>query len=516
MKYGYSIILSFALLGLSACSMGENYKRPDVDLPDTWMHSASHSTKDFYNLYSRDQWWKIFGDPVLDEIVETGLRSNHNFKIALHRIEAAKAALISAQSPLFPDIKGSFTSQSTEISANTRPPLTPGYPRNTYSHSPTLNLSYEIDFWGKIRRLSESAEASFFNSIYTRENIRVSLISQIVSSYFDLRALQEQLVVAKRTVASRHADLRIRQTMFEAGTISMLDLMQLKGEAFSVEAKVPELEIQIAQAESALSILIGSNPRKFDSSIALSKISTKTYPPALLPAEVLSNRPDIIASEQSLIAANANLGAAKAAYFPTISLTGYAGALSADLSNLTKSNSSIMNGTASAVLPIFNAGNLGAQEDIRKAELEIALLEYDKIIKTALKETEDSLLGLQKYKSILHYNQEQVKALRSAKELAEQRYSNGISSYIEVLDAQRNLFTAELNLISGERQTIGSVISFIKAIGGGFQPGIIEKEYILTKQDQPQEVTSDETITDDTPNKEESDSLLDMIKDAFQ
>ncbi|MCE2992993.1 MAG: efflux transporter outer membrane subunit [Candidatus Jidaibacter sp.] len=506
--------------------MGENYKRPEAGLPETWLHKTSQGKEDFYSIYGRDKWWKLFGDPVLDEIVESGLKSNHDFKIALYRIEASKAAFTSAQSSLFPDITAGFTSQSTQSSVNTRPPLSPGFPRDTYSHKGSFNLSYEIDFWGKIRRLSESAEASFFSTIYARENIRVSLISQIVGTYFDLRALQEQLLVGKRTVISRNADLKIRNTMFDAGTISMLELMQMKAEAFSVEAKVPEIELKIAQAETALSILIGSNPKKFDSSIPLYKVSRKTYPPALLPSEVLSNRPDVIASEQALIAANANLGAAKAAYFPSISLTGYAGSLSADLSKFGKSNSSIMNGTASALLPIFNAGDLAAQEDIRKAELEIAVLEYDKTIKNALKETEDSLISLEKYKSILHFNQEQVTALKSAKELAEQRYSNGISSYIEVLDAQRNLFQAELNLISGERQTIGSVISFIKAIGGGFQTSIIYQEYLGAPIDSSQELEAksdevndeiSETVVSESQTKQdESIDLFGVIKNALQ
>lgn len=475
----YNALIVSILFLLTSCSMGDDYTRPNIEMPDHWLHKLDkHSYhNNLYGHFSYDQWWHLFKDDTLNQIVEEGLQANQDLQIAFHRIEAAQASAQAAGLAFFPTINAQETSQRNQISANTKPPLPAGAPRLSTSHSGVLNLSYEIDFWGRVRRLHESSQANFISTIYGREQIKITLISQIVSAYFDLRSLQEQLKVAKSTVHSRNEALQIRTLRYDAGTISLLELMQMKAEAAGVAARVPAIELSIAKAESALSILLGRNPSIFPDSVALSKVSTETELPERLPSELLVNRPDIISAEQKLIAANADLGAAKAAFFPKISLTGFAGALSAEFTDLTKSRSSIFNGTITGLLPIFDANALQSQEELARTNREIALLTYQKTIQTALKETEDSMVSLQKSKEVLHHNQVQVAALQSATTLAEQRYYNGVSSYIEVLDAQRNLFQSELNLIDGQRQTIGSIISFVKAIGGGFKPSMVYQEY---------------------------------------
>jgi multidrug efflux system outer membrane protein len=442
---------------LSGCMMGLDYFRPAVDTPPAWRVSDLDA-QDLANT----AWWGQFNDPILNDLVATALRENKDLMIATVRIEEFEGRYGVTRSQLFPQLGAGYDVNKQK---NTLPGSTEKGTYNTYDAS--LGASWEIDLWGRIRRQSEAARAQILASEEGRQGVILSLVSGVASSYLNLRSQDRQLEITNETAASRGRSYKIFQDRYTGGVISILELSQNRSQYEEALASVPVFEKNIAQQENALSVLLGRNP----GSIARGKtISTLTLPaiPEGLPSSLLERRPDIRQAEQQLIAANALIGAAKAAYFPTISLTGIAGVASGSLSNLFNSASRVWQYGAAVNLPIFTAGSLAGQLQVAEAQQQQALFAYQKAIQNAFREVNDALVDQEKTRLQLEAQRRQVASLREYADTALLRYDNGYTSYIEVLDAQRSLFNAELSFTQTQQALLQSMINLYKAMGGGW------------------------------------------------
>ncbi len=447
------LFCSLALL-LSACSVGPDYVRPDIAAPQNWRIEEKESA-DVANL----AWWNGYGDKVLDELIEKALRQNKDLLIAVARIDEYAAQYGVARSEFFPQISAgaSFTQQQS--------PQTFGAPVKT--NQLALNASWELDLWGKIRRGTEAARAELIASEEGRRSAVLSLVSSVASSYILLRDLDKQLEIARETAKSRKESLDLFKIRFEGGVITELELAQSRSEYEQALATIPQLEQSVALQEHAISILLGENPGSIARGKSIDQLPVP-LPPRGLPSEILQRRPDILEAEQTLVAANAEIGVARSAYFPSISLTGLLGVSSSELNNLFKGPARMYSYGASLTAPIFTAGKTASQVKVAEAQQQQALLKYQQAIQTAFREVEDGLVQQNKTREQLAAQNRQVDALRNYASLARLRFDNGYSSFLEVLDAERSLFNAELNYSQTQGNLHQYIISLYKAMGGGW------------------------------------------------
>jgi multidrug efflux system outer membrane protein len=337
-----------------------------------------------------------------------------------------------------------------------------------------LSLSYEIDLWGKIRRSNEAARAELLSADYNRANVQLTVVSQVVSGYFNLRALDLQLSIAKATYDSRKDSYELIAKRFKGGVSSELDAKQSESEMHAARASVAQIEDQVSQAESALGILLGRNPKDLiETPIArgqsLDEIAMPPDLPTTLPSTMLERRPDIAAAEESLVAANARIGVAKAYYFPTISLGGGLGYESSDLKNLFKGASQTWSYGLGLSLPIFNGGKTGFLVEAATAQQKQALIQYQQVIQNAFTEVRNALKTFESYAEVVDAQNKQVAAIERNLYLANLRYKNGQSPYLEVLDAERQLFQVQLDLVKSQQSRLVSVVDLYKALGGGWE-----------------------------------------------
>ncbi len=443
-------LLSTAVM-LSACSVGPDYVKPDIKTPQSWSIDVKEAA-DVANV----QWWKGYGDKVLDELVEKALKENKDLLIAVARIDEYAAQYGISRSEFFPQIGAgaTYTQQQAKRSV-------------TRSNQLALNASWELDLWGKIRRTTEAAKADLLGSEEGRKATVLSLVSSVATSYIGLRDLDKQLEIARRTAKSRKDSLDLFQLKFEGGMITEMELAQNQSEYEQAMATIPQIERSIAQQEHALSILLGANPGPIPRGKTIDELPV-LIPPKGIPSEVLQRRPDILQAEQTLIAANAQIGVARSAYFPSISLTGLLGVSSSELSKLFTGPAQIYSYGASLTAPIFTAGKISSQVKVAEAQQQQALLKYQQAIQTAFKEVEDGLVEQNKTRVQLAAQQKQVVALRLYASLARLRYDNGYSDYLDVLDAERSLFSAELSYSQTQGDLHQYIIALYKAMGGGW------------------------------------------------
>ena len=449
---------------LIACAVGPDYRRPDIETPAKWSIEDKETQK-LVNI----QWWEQLGDPVLNQLMETALAENKDVLIAAARIEEYSGRFVATRGDLFPNLQGSAQAtkqRSTEVGAT---PWPAGLDNPYTSYQAVLNASWEIDFWGKLRRGTEAARADLLSREYAHRAVLLSLTASVAGAYIDLLGYDRQLAIARETLKTREDSLEIYRLRFAAGVISELELNQIRSEYESTRATIPQIEKSIAQQQNALSLLLGRNPGPI---IREATIDQLRFPaiPAGLPSDLLERRPDIGQAEQDLIAANARIGVAKAAYFPTVSLTGTFGSASAGLSDLFTGPSQIWNLGAGVTVPIFTAGRTWGKVQASEAVQKQALLTYVKTIQTAFREVEDSLVAQDRTKIQLDALQNQLAALRNYRNLAVLRYENGYSSNLEVLDAERNLFSIELNYVQTRGNLFHAMIDLYKAMGGGWPP----------------------------------------------
>jgi multidrug efflux system outer membrane protein len=467
-------VLALAAL-LTGCMVGPDYRRPAVDIPQSY----SYEEQDARDTANTD-WWKEFQDPVLDNLIAEALVYNKNVKIAAANIEQAAGVLMQTRAPLFPQVNYSGTGASERLSERGAVPLSPGIANPQSSFQMLAGASWEIDLWGRIRRLSESAQASLLASEEARRGVILSLVASVASSYNQLRALDEQLVISKRTLAAYGESVRLFELQFQHGQVSQMIVEQTRSQYETAAAAIPQIESQIVQTENALSILLGRNPGPIERGKALSELAFPAVP-AGLPSQLLERRPDLLQAEQNLIAANAQIGAAKALYFPTISLTGALGTQSSELSNLFKGPAHLWSYAGSFTGPIFTAGAVRGQVKQAEAARKAALQGYENAILSAFSDVENALVSRQKLAEQLQAQQRLVTALKEYDRLAWLQYNGGYTPYLNVLYAEAQLFPAELNYAQTQASALASLVSIYQAMGGGW----VTKAAELTEAPQP-------------------------------
>ena len=450
-----------ALLALSGCLLGPNYERPAVDAPPAFRFAESDA-KDLVNT----AWWEQFQDPALNALIATALADNKDVKIAAARVEQFLGQFVTTRSQLFPQVAAGFNAQRQRVPlGSTQLPAGVGPVFNQFQT--TLSASWEIDFFGKLRRQTEAARANLLASEEGRRATILTLVASVASSYVNLLSLDRQLDIAKSTAASRAASVNVFQLRFSGGEVSQMELAQSQSEYEASLATIPQIEVQIAQQEDALSILLGHNPGNIARDRELDDLALPAVP-AGLPSELLERRPDLRQAEQDLIAANALIGAARALYFPSISLTGLFGSASTRFSSLFTGPARVWSYAGAVTLPIFTAGGIGGQVKQAEAQQQQALFQYQKSIQVAFQEVADALVSLQKTREQLVVQGSQVDALRTYARLARLRFEGGYTSYIEVLDAERSLFNAQLSYAQTQGVVFTSAVSLYKAMGGGW------------------------------------------------
>ncbi|HKQ23649.1 MAG TPA: efflux transporter outer membrane subunit [Burkholderiales bacterium] len=462
-----------AMLITGCMTVGPDYHRPKVDTPEQWPGTASTEP-------ISAAWWNAYGDPVLERMVGDALGYNTDLRVAIARVDEARAALGISRADQLPGVSANASASRNRASQESVLSIPPGVNPEYSNYRATLNASYEIDFWGKYRRATEAARAELLAAQSNREAVRITLITDIARGYFNLRALDAQVAVTKRTIATRLASTALQRLRFEAGVASEFDLRQVEAQTAQAQALLPALERSLAQQETALAVLLGYSPRAIVT-VPVERgaaIEALTLPPAVpsgLPSDILERRPDVRQVEQQLIAANARIGQAKAAYYPSISLTAFLGGDSASLSDLFSASARVWHVGGSAAQTIFDAGRTGQQVEQARAREQQLLARYASVIQNAFKDTLDALVAQRTAREALDAEQARVTALQSSYRLAQLRYDNGVSSLLDVLDVERGLLDAELNRIDAQRAQLAATADLFKALGGGWD-GVLEVE----------------------------------------
>lgn len=459
---------ALALLALGAlivgCAAGPNYKRPTTDVPAAYRGEAARAPASSAGSLGNEKWWEVFQDPVLQQLIRTALRQNYDARIAATRVLQAQAEVGITRANEFPMVEAgaeAFTERNPQIS-----PAIPAYSAN--AGQVDLSVVWNLDFWGKYRRQTEAARASLLASEWGRRAVVTSVVSEVATSYFQLRELDSALDIAKSTLASRRDSLRLTAVLAKNGSASALDVRQSEQLVYAAAETVPDLERRIAQEENSLSVLLGSNPGPIPRGRALTEDLNLPAVPAGLPSQLLERRPDIREAEESLVAANAQIGVAKADFFPDISLTGAGGFESYALNSLFTTSSQMWNAAGSITQPIFEAGVLRSGVKLAKAQEQQMLLTYKQAIINAFQQVSDALVAYQKDREFLEQQQRLTDAARDADRLSKVLYQHGGASYLQVLTSETNDFSAELNLAQAELNERLALVQLYDALGGGW------------------------------------------------
>ncbi len=448
---------------LAGCAVGPDYVKPKIDTPQAYRF-AEQDVQETANT----QWWKQFDDPVLNQLIEDALANNKNVKIAAANVEQAAGVLTQTRSQFFPQVNYSASATRQRAAEIGGIPLTGGLiPNPATTYEVLAGASWEIDLWGRIRRLTEAARANLLATEQARRGVILSLVAQVASTYLQLRGLDSQLEISNRTLASYGKTVELFQLQYKYGQVPKLNVEQARSSYETAAAQIPQIESQIAQTEDALSILLGRNPGAIPRGKSIDALASPPVP-AGLPSQLLERRPDIAQAEQSLIAANAQIGAAKALYFPTISLTGAFGTQSNDLSNLFTGSSQVWNFAGQVTGPIFTGGAIKGQVAQATAAQKGALLNYELTIQNAFADVDNSLVARQKLVAQQAAQERLVKSLSEYERLATLQYKGGITPYSTVLQAQQGLFPQELNLAQTRYAVHNALVNLYKATGGGW------------------------------------------------
>jgi len=465
------ILLLVSLLTLSACTVGPNYKRPVVQTPATF-RGADPGAKPGAASLADLQWAELFKDETLKQFVTTALEQNFDARIAAERVLQARAALRIRRSDQFPsiDVSAGITDARASQNGANRAVTTAVDPEVSYGQV-GFSLGWEIDVWGRLRRATESARAQYLATEAARRGVLNTLIADVTETYLRLRALDQELEIARRTRDLATDGLRLTELRRDRGVATGLDVRQAQQLLYTATAQIAAAEREIAQTENALGLLLGQLPNDMPRGQSLEALQAPPEVPAGLPSSLLARRPDILQAEQTLIAANAEIGVAKAEYFPRISLTGFFGVQSRALSDLLSGPARLWTVGAGAAAPVFNAGRTRATVHVAESVQREALVSYQKAIYSAFREVSDSLVGYRKTTEQREQQEKLVEALRDSTRLSTSRYRGGLDSYLQVLDAERNLFQGELDLTRLREQELVSIVQLYRALGGGWTAG---------------------------------------------
>jgi len=456
--------LFIAILLSAGCTVGPDYQRPEVPLPEGWREVGATEQESLANT----PWWELFQDPVLVGLIQIALAENKDLAIAVERIEEARARYGFTRADFYPKVDGFASAGAVKVSRNGIPPLPSGIDDENGLYTVGGSMFWELDFFGRVRRATEAELAQLYASEEGRRAVVLALVAEVAQSYVDLRDLDQRLEISRRTVQTRVAYVELARDRFEGGVTSELDWRQAEAELHRTTSIVFEFERLVKQKENEISVLLGRNPGDIPRGLPLDQIPVASSVPAGLPSELLERRPDLREAEQQLVSANARIGAAKALLYPSISLTGAFGWESSELDELFDSPSQSWSIGANLLQPIFNAGQLRSRVEVAESQQRQTLYGYERSVLLAFREVEDSLVGIRQAGLRRGSESERVTAELKVAELAELRYRGGVAAYLEVLDAQRSLFDAELEEAGAQRDEIVALIQLYKALGGGW------------------------------------------------
>lgn len=456
--------LSLGLV-LAGCTVGPRYQRPVIDAPQAYRGPTEEAAQPAPQSLGDAKWWTVFQDPQLQELIRVALRQNFDVRIAATRVLQAQAQVGITRADQFPSVNAGadYTAQRLAKTSS----VLPAFETNTGE----LNLSvlWNLDFWGKYRKATEAARASLLASEWGRRAVLDSVISNVATAYFQLRAMDLQLEISKDTLESRRDSLRLTQVLARNGSASDLDVRQAEQLVYTASETIPDLERQIQQQENLISILLGRNPGPVARGLQITEEPKPLSVPPGLPSALLERRPDIREAEENLVAANAEIGVAKAAYFPSISLTGTAGFQSDALTRLFTSPAGLWTAGPSLTQPIFEGGRLRSNVRLTEAQKQQELLTYESAIQEAFREVSDSLIAYQKDREFREQQGLLTTAAEGAARLSDIRYRGGTASYLEVLTNDTNYFSAELNLVQAQLNERLALVQLYQALGGGWQ-----------------------------------------------
>jgi multidrug efflux system outer membrane protein len=456
---------------LAGCTVGPNYHRPAVQTPSSFRAPTPMPPNESASLADL-KWFEVFKDEKLQELERTALVQNYDLRDAVAHVEAARANLGIVRSEQYPNLAAAADLSTVRNSLNGAVPLSAGLVRsqNRTFGSATLDLlSFEVDIWGRLRRATETARANLLGAEETRKAVITTLVSDVATAYFNLRELDYELEISRRTLATRQASLELIKNRRAGGVATLIDLRQAEQLVYTASETIPALQQQIEQTENVISLLLGKNPGDVVRGLSLTEQDLTPDVPAGLPSALLERRPDIRAAEQNLIAANAQIGVAKAAYFPQISLSGFLGGQGNQLSSLFSGPSGVWNFTPQLTQPIFTAGRLKSNVKLAEALHESALVEYEKAIQTGFTDVSNALVAHQRVRESRVQQELLVEALLDRTRLAYVRYRGGVDTLLNALDADRDQFQAELTLAQLRRNELLAIVQLYKALGGGWQ-----------------------------------------------
>jgi multidrug efflux system outer membrane protein len=458
-QHALAVLVAMAVAG---CTVGPDYARPSVDTPAAWRIDYPKAAE-----VANTKWWEQFGDPVLNGLIETALRENRDIRIAAARVDQFAGALVATRSQALPQLGYGADASRAQSSRVARPPIPPGADNQFTLYQASLGASWQLDLFGRVRRLSEAAQAQVYASEQAQRGVVLSLVTSVATSYIGLRALDRQLEIARATARNFGETARIFDLRFKAGIVSQIEVVQIRSQYQQALTAIPAFEQAIAAQENLISILLGRNPAPIPRGKSIDQLIPPLIP-ADLPSALLQRRPDIMQAEQNLVAANANIGATRALYYPSLSLTGALGSASTAFGNF-------LTGPATAWLlaggltgPIFTSGAIEGQVSAAEAQERGALAFYQQTILNAFRETDDALVGSQKKIEEVAMQGLRVDALREFARLSRLKFDKGVAGYLEVLIAENELFAAELGSASLQAARYAQLVSVYQAMGGGW------------------------------------------------
>ena len=466
------------MVGLTGCAVGPNYRRPALDVPGTYRGSSSGETATPPPTPSKEtqpaqqasfslgdeRWWEVFQDPQLQSLIRTALKNNYDLRIAATHVLQEQAQLGITRADQLPSLGA-----GGNISSQQNPQIGPIPAYEITQGQLAASAAYNLDFWGKYRRATQAARATLLANEWAQKEVTSTLVASLATAYFQLRELDLELEISKRTFASRSDSLQLTTTLEEHGIDSLLDVRQSEQLVYTAATEIPDFERQIAQQENAISILLGNNPGDVPRGLRLTKEPHSPEVPAGVPSSLLERRPDIREAEQDLIAANAQIGVARAAYFPQISLTGTAGYESPALTNLFSGPAGIWNLAASLTQPIFEGGRLKSNVRLAEAQREQMLLTYRQSVQGAFRDVSNGLIAYRKNREFRIQQEHLLESAQDAARLSEVRFKAGTTDYLEVLTNETNSFSAELGLAQAQANELIALVQLYQALGGGWQ-----------------------------------------------
>lgn len=470
-------LVSLALLvALAGCAVGPNYKRPALNTPATFRAAASApNTNDLAASESLANlgWWQVMDDPQLQAYLAEALTNSWDIQIAAARVLQAEAVARVTRSQFMPSVGVGGDWSTTRASENGPTPIPAGVnPQKEYGSVYGAMAGYEVDLWGRIRRANEAARAQLLATEAAQQTVRQTLVAQVATAYLSLLELDHELEIAQNTYSVRTNSLNLTQARQEGGVASMQDVYQAQVLVATAQASIADTHRRIEQQENELSILLGRNPGSPQRGAGFLQQKLGVTVPPGLPADLIDRRPDIRTAEQQLVAANADVGQAKAAFFPKVTLTGFYGFQSVALSDLFKSGSQTWQFGPAVSFPLFTGGALKGNLKLAKAAFDAALAQYQKTVQNSFREVSDGLIAYQRTQEYRARQEENAEAHRKATDLANTRYEGGVTSYLEVLYNEQELFTAELNLAQARLNELLSVVSLYRALGGGWTANV--------------------------------------------